>query len=255
MRQNLLLLFAFVALSLPQAQTTAPKIEIGVIEHLGDTIPLDLKFLNENNDSVSLRELVDKPTIFSFVYFDCPGACSPLLSGVSDAVSELDMVLGKDYQIVTISFNTKDTPEKAREKKENFVQKFSKEDRVAWYYLTGSQENIDVITDAIGFKYKPEGFDFAHPSVITIVSPQGKITRYLYGLTFLPFDVKMAIIESQKGIARPSINRILEICFAYNPESRSYSLQVTRIMGAMILLVAAIVLLFLFLSGRKKNKQ
>ena len=137
--------------------------------------------------------------------------------------ASLILHLGKDYQIITISFNTKDTPEKAREKKVNFVQKISKENQKYWIYLTGIQENINTITDAVGFKYKAQGLDFAHASAIMVLSPQGKITRYLYGLTFLPFDVKMAIIEAQKGIARPTINKVLEYCFAYNPGSKTYT--------------------------------
>jgi protein SCO1/2 len=231
------------------------EVDIGIIERLGDTIPLDLTFNNENSEPVTLRQLINKPTIMSFVYFDCPNLCSPLMSGVADVVSKVDMELGHDYQVITISFNTSDTPEKAREKKENFVLKISKEHQKDWIYLTGTQENISAITDAVGYKYKPQGLDFAHPSAIVIVSPAGKITRYLYGLTYLPFDVKMAIIEAQKGIARPSINKVMEFCFGYNPASKTYTLQVTRVFGVLILLVAIIVLAVLFLKGRKKSKN
>ncbi|MFN8241378.1 MAG: SCO family protein [Bacteroidales bacterium] len=230
------------------------EIDIGIIEHLGDTIPLDLTFIDEKEDTVKLRDLINKPTILSFVYFDCPNLCSPLMNGVSEAIAHLDMQLGTDYQVITISFNTSDTPEKAREKKQNFVTRISKEHQKDWIYLTGTQENISKITDAVGYKYKAQGLDFAHPSAIMIVSPSGKITRYLYGLTYLPFDVKMAIIESQKGIARPTINKIMELCFAYNPASKTYTLQVTRIVGSVILLIALIVLTYLIVKGRKKNK-
>ena len=253
MKKGLILILTLLVVNSLIAQSDSKEIEVGVVEHLGDTIPLALTFLNEDNDTITLKELVNKPTIFNFVYFDCPGLCSPLLAGVSDAVDKLDMDLGKDYQVVTISFNTKDTPEKAKEKKENFVQKINKENRDAWHYLTGSQENIDIITDALGFKYKPAGLDFSHPSVIIIVSPEGKITRYLYGLTYLPFDVKMALIEAQKGISRPSINKILELCFAYDPQSRGYTLQVTTIVGAFILGIAVITFIILLIKGRKKT--
>jgi len=229
------------------------EVEIGIIEHLGDTIPMNLWFLNETSDTVTLGQLIDKPTILFFVYFDCPNLCSPLMDGVADVVSKLDLALGVDYQIITISFNTKDTPEKAREKKINFVQKISKENQKHWIYLTGIQENISGITAAAGYKYKPQGLDFAHPSAIMVLSPQGKITRYLYGLTYLPFDVKMAIIEAQKGIARPTINKVLEYCFAYNPGSKTYTLQVTRIIGILTLLIGAFV--FFILLIRRKSKK
>ena len=227
-------------------------VEIGIIEKLGDTIPTNLWFLNETNDTVTLGQLINKPTILFFVYFDCPNLCSPLMDGVADVVNKVDLTLGKDYQIITISFNTRDTPEKARQKKENFVQKIDKENQKAWIYLTGIQENINAITSAVGYKYKAQGLDFAHASAIMVLSPKGKITRYLYGLSFLPFDVKMAIFEAQKGLARPTINKVLEYCFAYNPGSKTYTIQITRIIGTFTLLIALIVFLTLILKKRKK---
>jgi len=235
------------------AQIPTDKVEIGVVEKLGDTIPLDLTFFNEKNDTVSLKQLITKPTILSLVYFDCPGICSPLLNGISDVTDKMDLELGKDYQIITISFNTKDTPEKAAIKKQNFVLKISKENQANWFYLTGEQKNIDIITEATGFRYKAQGLDFAHPAVIIMLSPEGKITRYLYGTNFLPFDVKMAVIEAQKGLARPTINKILEMCFAYDPVSRTYALQVTRIVGGFILAILLIVFTILLIKGQKKK--
>jgi protein SCO1/2 len=231
------------------------EIDIGIVEKLGDTIPLNLTFNNENNEVVSMRDLIKKPTILMFVYFDCPNLCSPLMDGVADVISKLDLTLGKDYQVITISFNTSDTPEKAKEKKVNFVQKISKENQKYWIYLTGAQENINAITAAVGYKYKPQGLDFAHPSVIMVLSPAGKITRYLYGLTYLPFDVKMAIIEAQKGIARPTSSKVLEYCFAYNPSSKTYTLQVTRIVGILMLFIVAIGVLMLVIRSKKKTKN
>ena len=256
---NILFLLFFLAGGLAGQQTIPvlsdkPVMDIGVEEKLGDTVPMDLWFLNESSDTVTLGELINKPTILCFVYFDCPGLCSPLMDGVSELISKLDMTLGTDYQIITISFNTRDTPEKAREKKVNFVQRISKENQANWIYLTGTQENIDAITSAIGFKYKPQGLDFAHPSAIYILSPQGKITRYLYGLTYLPFDVKMAIIEAQQGIARPTVNRILQYCFAYDPVGKTYTLQVTRIVGTITLFIAIIIFSVLILNRRKTIK-
>lgn len=228
------------------------EIEVGVIEQLGDTIPLDLWFYNEENEQVTLRSLIDRPTIMCFVYFDCPNLCSPLMDGVADVVGKMDMTLGKEYKIITISFNTSDTPEKAREKKKNFVQRISKENQKDWIYLTGTQENISAITAAAGYKYTPQGLDFAHPSVIMVISPAGKITRYLYGLIYLPFDVKMAIIEAQKGIARPTANRILEYCFAYNPASKTYTLQMTRIVGVITIFFLVLIMVILLVRKRKK---
>jgi protein SCO1 len=259
MKKQFLVLFLVISAfnlkgqEMVRSEVFKKEVEIGIVENLGDTIPMNIWFLNENSDTVTLAELITMPTILSFVYFDCPNLCSPLMDGIADMVSNLDLVLGTDYQIITISFNTKDTPEKAREKKINFVQKISKENQKYWIYLTGTQENITAITESIGYKYKAQGLDFAHASAIFILSPQGKITRYLYGLSFLPFDVKMAIIEAQKGISRPTINRILEYCFAYNPSSHTYTLQVTRILGSIIIFIALIVFISLLVMKRKKR--
>jgi protein SCO1/2 len=231
------------------------KVEIGIVEKLGNTIPMNLKFLNENNDTVSLGQLINKPTILSFVYFDCVEECSTLLDGVADMVSKLDFVLGKDYQIITISFDTKDNPKKAESKKSNFIQKINKENQQYWTFLTGKQEDIIAITSAVGYNFISQGLEFAHPSAIIVVSPAGKITRYLYGLVYLPFDVKMALIEAQKGIARPTINKVLEYCFAYNPSSKTYTLQITRIVGTLTLIIAAIVFVILVAGRRKRNKN
>jgi protein SCO1/2 len=238
------------------SQILEEDLEVGVVEHLDDTIPLDLTFLNEDNKPVTLRQLINKPTILTLVYFDCPGLCSPLLEGVSDVIEKMDMTLGKEYQVVTVSFNYKDDPEKAVEKKKNFLRKHSKENSKDWIYLTGDSASISALVKAVGFKYKAAGNDFIHPGVITILSPSGKITRYLFGVSFLPFDVKLALIEAQKGLSRPTINRMLEYCFSYDPEGRKYTLQVTKISATIIIFLAVVMLIVLLIrSGRKKRKQ
>jgi protein SCO1/2 len=234
---------------------TLPKIEIGIEEKLGETIPLGLKFLNEAGDTVTLGQLIDKPTVLSFVYFDCPSICGPFQSGISEVIPKVGMELGKDYQIITISFNPLDTPERAVLKKSNYIQQIPDEQAKSWIYLTGWQENITKITDAVGYHYKPTGLDFAHPSAVIILSPQGKITRYLFGISFLPFDMKMALIEGQKGLARPAINKVLELCFAYDNKSRGYTLQITRIVGSFTIFAALIVLAVLILKKRKKTAK
>jgi protein SCO1/2 len=227
--------------------------EIGVDEHLDSIVPLDLVFGNEQNQQVKLGELIDKPTVLSFVYFDCPGLCSPLQQGISELISNSDLILGKDYKVITISFNFKDTPEKARQKKANFTTKISKEKAPHWIYLTADSATVIDILNSVGYKIKIAGVDYIHPSAIIIVSPKGKITRYLYGLQFLPFDFKMAVIEAQKGISRPSINKVLEFCYAYDPEGKRYTLEITKVSATIILSILAI--FFAVLMFRKKRKQ
>jgi protein SCO1 len=254
-RITILSLFFLFVTALHGQTPVSPEVEIGIVEKLGQTIPMDLKFCNEKNDTVTIGSLIKRPTILSFVYFDCPGLCSPLQDGIADVVSKTEMTLGKDYDIITISFNTKDTPEKAVEKKKNFVQKIKEEQRGSWTYLTGELQNIQKITESVGFRFKPTGVDFAHPSTIIILSPQGVITRYLYGVTFLPFELKMAIGEAQKGQVRPTSNKIFEYCFAYDPQSRTYTLQVTRLLGSFVLVLALFFVLYLFVSSKRKSSK
>lgn len=235
-----------------QADTTQ---EVGIYEHLGEQIPLDLKFLNEKSEPVTLKQLINKPTILSFVYFDCPGLCSPLLEGVGTVIQKTDLVLGKDYQVITISFNFRDTPDKAKVKKDRFVERYSNGMGDGWIFLTTDSTTIFKITDAAGFKTKAVGMDFVHPSAIIAVSPTGQITRYLYGLSFLPIDFKMAITEAGKEQPRTSIQKIMAVCYTYDPENRRFALDVTKITGSLIIFFLLVFIVIYLLKPRsKKNK-
>lgn len=225
--------------------------EIGIDEKLGEYISLDLKFFNDKSEVVTLRQLIDKPTVIAFVYFDCPGLCSPLQEGFADVIDNTDLVLGVDYQAMTISFNFHDTPEKAAIKKANFVTKISEDKVKHWHYLTTDSATVVQILNEVGYKIKIAGLDYIHPSALVVVSPEGKITRYLYGLRFLPFDLKMSVVEAQKGLPRPTVNRILEFCYAYEPEGKRYKLEVTKVVGVITLLVLG--LFFIVLLIRKKK--
>lgn len=246
--------FAFGTKTIAQVDTTE---QVGVYEHLGAQIPLDLTFLNDKSEKVTLKQLIDKPTILSFVYFDCPGLCSPLLEGVGTVIQKTkeDMVLGKDYQVITISFNFRDTPDKAKVKKDRFVERYSKGLGDGWQFLTTDSATIFKITDATGFKVKAVGMDFIHPSAIIAVSPTGQITRYLYGLTFLPVDFKMAVTEAAKEQPRTSIQKIMAVCYTYDPENRRFALDVTKITGTLIIFFLLVfIVVYLLKPKSKKNK-
>lgn len=237
------------------AQVEGLEEEVGIVEHLDTVIPSNLTFNNEQGQPVQLRSLIKLPTILALVYYDCPGICPQLLSGVSDVIEKMGLELGKDYQVVTVSFNSDDTPVASVEKKQNFLRSHSRPRAVHWQYLTGDSANIFSLTHAVGYNFTRTGNDFMHPSCIMVLSPEGKVTRYLYGTSYLPFDVKMAIIEAQKGQSRPTINRVLEYCFSYDPEGRKYTLQVTKITATIILFFAALLFIILIIrSSRKKPK-
>jgi protein SCO1/2 len=254
MKKNILLTIFFLLIIVFKSESQEDQTtEVGVFEHLDSIIPLDLKFVNDNNQTVTLRQLINKPTILSFVYFDCPGLCSPLLEGVGDVIKRTNLELGKDYQVITISFNFKDTPEKAKQKKERFVEKYTKGKGDGWIFLTTDSLSIFKITDATGFKTKAVGLDFIHPSAIIAISPEGKICRYLYGITYLPIDFKMAIIEANKGQSRPTIQRLMQICYTYDPENKHFTLDILKITASIIIFMLLSLIIVLLIKRKIKK--
>lgn len=237
-----------------RAQDPADTVQVGIVEHLDRIIPAGLTFRDENNQVVNLKQIIKRPTILALIYFDCPGICPQLLAGISNVVNKLDMQLGKDYQIISVSFNPLDTPDKALDKKNSFLDNKSRPSGQFWNYLTGDSANIYALTNSVGYKFMHAGNDFIHPTCIIILSPEGKVTRYLYGTVYLPFDVKMALIEAQKGISRPTINRILDYCFTYDPAGRRYSLAVTKVSATLIIFIAVVFFISLLLRSARRRK-
>jgi protein SCO1/2 len=252
-----MLLFVFIVLTVSslKAQVDGLEEEVGISEHLDTIIPANLTFNNELGQPVLLKSLITKPTILTLVYYDCPGICPQLLAGVSDVIEKMGLELGRDFEVITVSFNYDDTPAGSVEKKKNFLKAHSKPRAASWMYFTGDSANIYSLTHTVGYNFTRAGNDFMHPSCIMVLSPEGKVTRYLYGTSFLPFDVKMALIEAQKGQSRPTINRVLEYCFSYDPEGRKYTLQVTKIAATVIIFFAiALFIILLIRTSRKKSK-
>ena len=229
--------------------------EIGIVEHLDEYLPKDIYLIDENNQRVCLTDLIDKPTIINWVYFRCPGICSPLMEGLAKVMDASDLVPGVDYQVLTISFDPRETIDLGIKKKANYLNLVTKKETIGkgWKFFVSDSASIAKGTNATGFKYKSTGKDFAHAASICVVSPKGKITRYLNGIYFLPFDFKMAIIESSKGMSAPTISRIMLYCFAYDPVGQAYVLNVTKISGTLILFVAVLFFLVLIFKPKRKN--
>ncbi len=236
-------------------QSTPPP-EIGIVEKLGETVPLDLEFYDESGNIVQLRNVINKPTIVTFVYFKCPGICSPLLTELSRMVEKVDLELGKDYQILTLSFDSGEKPELAADKKENYLSSIPRAlNPDGWHFFTGDSANIRRFADAAGFYFKRNGKDWIHAGALIFLSPTGKITRYINGIQYLPFDIKMAVIEASNGKVGPTIAQILKFCYSYDPESRTYALNVTRIGMLVILLLAALFAFVFLVKPRLKMKK
>jgi len=236
-------------------EDTNTDTEIGIVEHLDEYIPKDIYLLNEDSQRVVLTDLIDKPTVINFVYFRCPGICSPLMEGLADVMDKSDLKPGVDYQVLTISFDPRENLELAARKKTNYLNLVSKKEAIAqgWKFFISDSASIAKGTNAVGFKYKRQGNDFLHAASVVVVSPEGKITRYLNGLYFLPFEFKMAIIEAGKGQSAPTINKVLQFCYSYDPVGQTYVLNVTKISGTLILFIALIIFLYLIFKPKKKK--
>ena len=232
------------------------KPEVGIIEQLGKTLPLDLTFKDSDGKDVKLQDLITKPTVLSLVYFHCPTVCKPLLGAKTDVLDRIDLVPGKDYNILTISFNENETPANAKTIKDHFLERSTKKiPPEAWHFLTGDLKTIHALTDAVGFYFKRDGEDFIHPTGLIMISPQGKITRYFNGLAFLPFDVKLGLIEASEGKVGPTISKILLYCFRYDPNGKRYVFDILKVTGTVTLFFLVIFVAWLVISTRLKRRH
>jgi len=246
----LLLSFALTC----NAQMKAPA-DVGIDEKLGAQVAMDTILKDENGNDVTLRQLIDKPTILMFNYFRCPGICPVLINNVVGVVNRIQLEPGKDFRLVAVSFDPADTPELAREKKANYLNQvrrpFSPD---AWHFLTGTGENTKAVADSAGFNYRRQGDMYIHPGAIIALTPKGIISRYMYGTSFVPAEVEMAVKEAAGGQVIPTISRVLTFCYTYDPAGRRYVLNVTRLVGAITLVVAGVFAVFV-LKGRSKKQQ
>lgn len=230
-------------------------IKIGFEEQLGSYVPLDSEFVTSDGDTVALNEIIDKPFILDVVYFNCPGVCHPLLTELIWAVDRIEMEPGKDFRVITLSFDASETPELASKWKSNYFESMKRKiPQDSWYFLTGDETNIKKITKAIGFNFEEKEGTYLHAGAVIAVSPEGKISRYIYGSSFNPFDLKMALIDAQNEEVRPTSARILQYCFTYDPEGRSYKLNFTRITGA-IMMLGFVTFLAVLIFKKQKVKQ
>jgi protein SCO1/2 len=255
MRDCLLAFFVASTLScVGNAQPATSQPGVGVDEHLGATIPLDARFADEDGRPITLGKLIDRPTILTLNYFRCAGICTPLLNGLVDSLNELKLDPAKDFQVITVSFDERDIPEMAMRKRQNYLKQFHRPfPPAAWRFLTGKDPSIHLLTDAVGFKFKPFGSEFIHAGVILILSPQGQVTRYMYGTEFAPIDLQTALGEALRGQARASVVKSLAFCYTYDPSGRRYIVSVTRLVGAFsVLMVLLTVFLAVFWDRKKK---
>lgn len=247
-------IFLFTAKSF--AQETNPQIEIGFIEKQGEYADLDVKLINEKADTVLLKDLIDKPTLLNLVYYRCPGTCSPLMWGVSKFIEEVDLELGKDYQVLTISFDHTENIKLGIQKKANYVSTLkNKELADSWLFFVADSTNINKLTESVGFRFKWIIDQYSHPTGLIALSPEGKVTRYLRGIEFLPFDIKITMVEAAEGKIGPSINRLLAFCYSYDRDEDLMVFNVTKVAGSLISFFGLVILLILVFTRRKRNTK
>jgi protein SCO1/2 len=243
----------------PYAQEHEAKLlppEVGIDEKLGDYVPLDLGFLDSKGDSVYLRQVADKPTVLTLVYYHCPSICMPLLEGVADVISRTDLDPGKDYNVLTVSFDPYDNPKTAARVEKNITTSMKRMlPPGSWRFCSADSSTIAALTGAVGFHVKRVDKDFAHGTALIVLSPGGKIVRYLYGLSYMPFDLRMAVGEAGEGKVRPSITRVLQFCFSYDPKGRTYVFNVTRVVGALVVILAVGYVAVISTVGRSRRKR
>jgi len=236
--------------------------EIGIYEQQEVSIDLNLKFTNEYNQTKTLAEYINnKPTILTINYYNCPTLCSPLLYEVADVVQNVGLEPAKDYNVITLSIEKNDTFLHAKNTKDKIFKTFKQPFQTnAWSFLTTTkQEDIDTLTDSVGFKYerriKDGVVDYLHPAAIIVLTPKGKVSRYLNGIRYLPFDLKMAILEASDEKTRPTIANTLLYCFAYDAESKTYLFQAEKVVGGFIFGSVVIFFIYLVKTGRRRDDE
>ncbi len=230
--------------------------ELGIYEKLDEFIPDDIILTDENYNEVNIKDKIDKPTVIALVYYECPGLCSPLLEGVADVITKAKIDLGTEYQVFTISFDPEENPRLAKDKKTTYSKLVKGKDvENGWTWFTGDSANINKLLNSLGYKVKRAGEEYIHPGAIMVLSPEGKITRYLHGTYFLPFDLKMAVIEASEGKSGPTINKVLKYCFSYDPDGQKYVINITKISGSIIIFLAISMFVWLALSKKNRNRN
>lgn len=228
----------------------------GLAERLGQKIPLDLVFVDEDGKKRRLGDLITGPTIILPVYYRCTNVCNFLQGGLARVLPELKPKPAVDYRVLSISFDETETPKHAAASKRMYMTALNTpfpED--GWRFLTGDAATIRRFTDAAGYEFQRKGNDFLHPVVSFVVSGDGKIVRYLYGTNFLAKDVTLALAEAKEGKSGATIRKMVSYCFTFDPEKKSYQFNLLRVSATVIILSTGTFLLYLVFSGRRNDKH
>jgi protein SCO1/2 len=227
---------------------TPPRLpgRVAIDQHLDRQLPLSVPFKDENGRAVTLGDYFkDKPVVLNFVYFQCPMLCSIVEDGLTNSLTELKFTIGKEFDVLTISFDPRDTPRGAWAKKDKYTRRYGRASaREGWHFLTGTESAIAKVTDAAGFRYAwdPQLGQFAHATTVIVVTPQGKISRYIYGFEYHARDLHLALVEASAGKIGSLTDALLLMCYHYDPATGKYSriaMNYVRLGGAATVLALA----------------
>jgi protein SCO1/2 len=233
----------------PPANTRPPRLEnVGIEQHLDAQVPPDLTFLDETGKTVKLGDYYGhKPLILNLVYYNCTMLCGEALAGLSSAMRLIKFDVGNEFDVVTVSFDPRETPGMAAAKKKDYVARYGRPNAAAgWHFLTGQPESINALTKAVGFSYQYDAKtnQYAHATAIMVLTPQGRISRYFYGVDFPPKDLRMGLVEASQNKIGNAVDAVMLYCYHYNPETGKYGAMVANILrlaaAATILLLGGL---------------
>jgi protein SCO1/2 len=235
---------------------------VNIEQRLDQQVPLDVSFRDEAGRAMPLASFFEsgKPVILALVYYRCPMLCTEILTGLESSLKAVSLDAGKDFNVVSISFDPKDTPELAAAKKQMYLKRYNRPNAAnGWHFLTGDAANIKALTDAVGFHYKydPATEQFAHASAIMILTPEGRISKYFYGVDYAPRDLRLGLVEASQEKIGTAVDQILLYCYHYDPTTGKYGAIAINILrgagGAFVLVGGAILLVFFRRDARAQN--
>ena len=233
---------------------------VGVTEHRAAPLPLDRSFVDEEGRPVRLGDFFDgrRPVILNLGYYGCPMLCGLVVNGLTAGMKRLDWSPGAEYQVVTLSINPAETPALAKAKKQNYIKELGRPSSAGgWRFLTGRQEDIRAVTEAVGFGYRwvEETRQFAHAAVIVVCTPDGKVSRYLYGIEFDPQTLRLSLVEAAKGKIGSPLDQVLLFCFHYDAREGRYALAAAGLMRLGGVITAIALGAFLLTLWRREKRR
>jgi protein SCO1/2 len=236
---------------------------VTIEQNLNQQVPLNLVFRDEFGRSLPLSTYFSghKPVLLALVYYTCPMLCNLVLTGMESSLRAISLNPGRDFEVVAVSFDPRDTPEIAAGKRTSYLQRYRRPDTAnGWHFLTGDEANIKALTAAVGFRYKldPVTGQYAHASAIMILTPEGKLSRYFYGVEYAPRDVRLGLVEASQNKIGSPVDQILLFCYHYDPATGKYgaiAMNMVRFAGGTFVLICGTFLLFAWRRDWRRDRQ